>query len=332
MMNGRRQGVSVLALAVLITIAGRPGTAAEAELRAVTAFPRAIAFTASFLRFVEKVNAAGRGVVRIRYLGGPEVVPQSEQPGAVRRGVVDMQYGPASYYLGLVPEGDALVGSNRTPMETRANGGLKLLQEIFRRRLAVHVLGHFDGGVGFHIYLRKPPRRTPDGGVDLKGVRLRSQPIYREFFAGLGAQTISVPVSEAHSAFSRGLVDGTGWVQTDLTAWGWQKFLRYRIDPPFFQSELLALINLKRWQGLSDEARAVLTRVAVRHERESYARFQHLIAEEDARERAAGIAVITLTGAGRARFLDKAYAAPWSRLRARAPDRWQELRSKFFLD
>ena len=331
-MNGWRRGLSALALAALIALPARPGAATEVELRAVTAFPRAIAFTASFLRFVDKVNEAGRGVVRIRYLGGPEVVPQSEQPGAVRRGVIDMQYGPASYYLGLVPEGDALVGSNRTPMETRENGGLALLWKIFRRRLGVHVLGHFDGGVGFHIYLRKPPRRTADGGIDLSGVRLRSQPIYREFFASLGAQTISVPVTEAHSAFARGLVDGTGWVQTDLTAWGWQKFLRYRIDPPFFQSELLALVNLKRWQGLSDEARAVLTRVAIRHERESYARFRKLIGEEDTRERAAGIVVVTLSGAGRARFLDKAYAVPWSRLKARAPDRWRELRSRFFLD
>ena len=247
----RAAAAGVLLLSV--AMAGR--ATGEEVLGAVTAFPETIDFTRSFLRFVDHVNDAGAGVVRIRVVGGPEAIPQREQPDAVRRGVVDMHYGPASYYLGLVPEGDALVGSNLTPMETRANGGLDLLSAIYREKLGVHILGHFDGGVGFNIYLRNAPKRTPDGGIDLNGVTIRSQPIYREFFRSLGARTISVPLSDAYTAYERGTVDGTGWVQINVTDLGWDRFLRYRIDPPFFQSELLAIVNDDRWRSLSAGAR-----------------------------------------------------------------------------
>ena len=84
-------------------------------LRAVAAFPKALACTKSFLGYVDKVNAAGKGVVRIDFAGGPEVIPQNQQVDSVRRGVLDMQYGPASFYLGKMPEADAWVGSTVPP-------------------------------------------------------------------------------------------------------------------------------------------------------------------------------------------------------------------------
>lgn len=310
-----------------------PGAAAAEEvLRAIMAFPDTVDFTKSFLRFADKVNRAGRGVVRIQVIGGPEAIPRTEQPDAVRRGIVDMHYGPASYYLGLVPEGDALVGSNLSPMETRANGGLDLLRAIYREKLNVYVLGHFDGGVGFHIYLRIPPGRNAAGGIDLSAVTMRSQPIYREFFRALGARTISVPVGDAFTALERGIVDGTGWVQINLSTFGWDKFLRYRVDPPFFQSELLAIVNHDRWDNLSVAARELLERTAIEYESESYRYFQELIAREDQRQRDGGMTVITLEGAARRAYLARAYGHPWSRLRDRDPAHVDELRSKFHVE
>ena len=48
---------------------------AEDVIRAVTAFPKQLAFSQSFLGFVDLVNERGEGVVRIDYIGGPEAVP-----------------------------------------------------------------------------------------------------------------------------------------------------------------------------------------------------------------------------------------------------------------
>ena len=94
----------------------------EETISAVHAFPQTLIYTQSFLKFVDKVNTAGAGVVKIEVRGGPEAIGMFQQPDAVRDGIVDMVYTPGSFYGGALPEKDALVASNLTAVEARANG------------------------------------------------------------------------------------------------------------------------------------------------------------------------------------------------------------------
>jgi hypothetical protein len=107
-------------------------TAAQAEdtISAVHAFPQTLIYTQSFLKFVDKVNEAGKGVVKIEVRGGPEAIGMFQQPDAVRDGIVDMVYTPGSFYGGALPEKDALVASNLTAVEDRANGGIEMIDQI----------------------------------------------------------------------------------------------------------------------------------------------------------------------------------------------------------
>lgn len=321
---------SLVALTAACAVVQSAPARAEEVIRAISAFPRPIDFTQSFLRFVEKANASGKGIVRIQFAGGPEVIPPPEQADAVRRGVIDMQYGPATYYLGAVPEVDAMVGSTKRIEETRANGGIDLLNQVFQKKINAYLLGHFDTGVDFHIYLTKEPQRTADGGVDLKGMKLRSQPIYREFFTQLGATNVSIPVPEVYPALERGVVDGIGWPLVAVRDLGWQKYLKYRIDPAFFQTDLVVIVNLDRWNKLSPKAREVLQDAAKSYERESYAHFQKVIAETDKKVREEGMQVITLSGAAAERFRDAAFETPWTRLKERDPTHADALRARFY--
>src|SRR5690606_18684594 len=134
------------ALAAALVAYGLGPAAAQETLRALSMQPKAVTYTQSFLKFIDKLNEAGQGVVQIEFVGGPEAIPTFDQPEAVRAGVTDMIYGPGSYYAGIVPETDALVGSNVTPMEKRANGGIDLLNSIHQEKMNVYYLGHPDGG------------------------------------------------------------------------------------------------------------------------------------------------------------------------------------------
>ena len=95
---------------------------AKDTLTAVHAFPATLIYSQSFLQFVDKVNAAGEGIVEIEVRGGPEAIGMFQQADAVRDGIVDMVYTPGSFYGGALPEKDALVTSNLTAVETRQNG------------------------------------------------------------------------------------------------------------------------------------------------------------------------------------------------------------------
>lgn len=307
------------------------GTAnAEETLRAISAFPKPLAFSQSFQGFVDLVNEKGKGVIKIDYIGGPEMFPSNQQVDAVRRGVIDMQYGPASYYLGSMPEADAWVGSTVSSAEARANGGFATMQKAFSGKLGVNLLAHLDTGVQFHVYTIDEPKRTEAGGVDLDGLRIRSQPIYNSFFESLGAIPVSVPVPDVYTGLERHTFDGSGWPIIAIKDLSWDKFLKYRIDPGFFQTDLAVVVNPAKWDGLSDEAKKILNEAAEEYEQTSYDNFQTMIAETDKAVRDEGMEVITLEGDAAAKYLDSAYDSAWKRMKDAGSEYYDDLRKAYY--
>lgn len=303
---------------------------AEETLRAVSAFPKSLAFSQSFQGFVDLVNEKGEGVVQIEYAGGPEMFPPNQQVDAVRRGVIDMQYGPASYYLGTMPEADAWVGSTVTAAEARENGGFEIMQEAFAEKLGVNLIAHLDSGVQFYIYTIDEPKRTEDGGVDLDGQRIRSQPIYNSFFESLGAIPVSVPVPDVYTGLERHTFDGSGWPIIGIQDLSWDKFLRYRIDPGFFQTDLAVVVNPAKWDGLSDEAKAIINEAAVEYEQISYDNFRKMIEETDQAVRDEGMEIITLEDEAADKYLDQAYDSAWKRMKDAGSEYYDALREAYY--
>ena len=304
---------------------------AEDTIRAVAAFPKGVLFTKSFLRFVDKVNAGGKGTVQIQFVGGPEVIKGLDQGDAVRRGAIDMAYAPGSYYPGLVPETDALVGSNMTPMEQRASGGIDLFNQIHQKKLNAFYLGHIDGGVVFHVYTIGQPKVGDNGRLDLSGQKLRGAPIYREFFTDyLNATYVQVRVPEVYTALERGTVDGLGWPIVALMDLKWDKHVKHRVDPGFFQTDLGVIVNLDKWNSLTQASRDYLQKAAIEFEQESFDFFQDL-QKKDAMEMVKrGMQVTTLPADAGTEFQTTASEVAWARLKSRDATHYDELRAKFY--
>ncbi|WP_104203940.1 TRAP transporter substrate-binding protein DctP [Billgrantia saliphila] len=287
------------------------------RISAVHAFPPSLIYTQSFLEFVDKVNERGEGVVQIDVRGGPEVIGLSEQPDAVRNGVVDMAYTAASFYAGTVPERDAMVASNTNAIFARENGGIDLLNQIHQDKMGVYYLGWFDSGVSYNLYTIDEPQLDGEGNLSVSGLTLRSNPVYDAFFQDyLGAQPISLPTTDVYSALERNVVNATGWTQIGLKDLNWDRFLNYRIDPAFFSTDMGVIVNLDSWNGLSEEARELLQEVAIEHERESAERFEVLAEEQQAELEADGMQVFRLEGEAGERFSEAAREATWERMRS----------------
>src|SRR5215210_5412814 len=88
--NGRENMRFGIVAGVMIALGAWPATAQEVTLRAVTSFAEGTQFSKNFERFIEKVNADGKGVVQINYIGGPRAMPPFEVGNAVRTKVVDI--------------------------------------------------------------------------------------------------------------------------------------------------------------------------------------------------------------------------------------------------
>ncbi|WBU58863.1 TRAP transporter substrate-binding protein DctP [Paracoccus albus] len=312
-------------------IAGAVSAPAYAEdvINAVHFTPTQVGFAQSFLRFVDKVNEMGEGVVRIDVRGGPEVIPNTQLGAAQQSGLIDMINNPAGLYLEIVPEGDAFSAATITPWEARENGGWELIDRIYQEKGNAKLIAWVDTGVGFHIWSVDEPQLADDGMLVFDDLVLRASPLYKQFFDSIGAQAVVMPMGDTYTALERGMINGLAYPSIGYKAFGWDKFTRYRVDPAFFGMDVLISMNLDAWNDLSDESKAILDQAAQEFEHEA----SEAIMKEDQDTRALleeeGMEVVEMTGEGRDRFLEAAAASSWERMESRDPTHVEELRELF---
>ena len=302
-----------------------PAASEEVTLRAASVWPKNFHITQSFLRYVDKVNEEGKGVVQIQFLGGPEVIPANELPAALRRGAVDMFHGSSAYTQGSVPESDAFVASTQTAAEMRESGAFDLMDEIYQTKLNAKLVGLVDRGWSFLLYLRNEPKIV-DGKVDLTGVNIRSHPLYNEFLSSLGATPVVVTTTELYTSFERGMVDGLAFPEVGIRDFNLEKFIQHVVYPPFYLADIIYLVNKDKWDLLPREAQAVLLKTAEEFEAESREYYQGLVKEEELKLQELGITRVDLPPEVAENYLSKANEVPWTRIERADPSNLDALR------
>src|SRR5690606_38335630 len=106
-MNKRAFMKTATALALGLGLASQ-ATAQEVTLRLVSAFAESGIYVQRLLPWVQKVNAEGKGVLQINFIGGPKAIPTFEAGNAVKTGVVDMALNTGAFYTNVMPEADFL--------------------------------------------------------------------------------------------------------------------------------------------------------------------------------------------------------------------------------
>ena len=241
-----------------------------------------------------------------------------EQPGAVRSGVVDMVYSPCAFYAAVVPECDAVSASTVDGPTARKNGGIDLLNQIHQKRMGVVLLGWVDSGIRFCLWSTKEPRFDASGQIDIKGFKVRGNPIYNAFLTNyLGAQVINLNSSDLYTALERGTVDITAWTQIGLMDLNWDRYIKYRILPDFFETDLMIIANQKKWSSLSPKTREILQRVAIEHETSSLQALQQLWTKEKTELEKRGIKTLSQSPEASKRFVAGARAASLARMKER---------------
>jgi TRAP-type C4-dicarboxylate transport system substrate-binding protein len=305
------------ALAVAGTLGAAPALPAD-TISATHVFPASLIYSRSFLEYVKKANAAGKGVFTIQVRGGPEAIGMMEQPGAVRNGVVDMVYSPCAFYASTVPECDAVSASTVDGPTARKNGGIELLDRIHQKRMGVKLLGWVDSGIRFNLWSTREPKFDSTGHIDIRGFKVRGNPIYNAFLTNyLGAQVINLPSTELYTALERGTVDITAWTQIGLMDLNWDRYVRYRILPDFFETDLMIIVNAKKWASLAPRSREILQRVAIEHEASSLRDLQKLWDKERAELEKRGIKTLKQSDEAARRFVAGARAASLARMKER---------------
>ncbi len=320
-MRKTRAMPAVLALAIGGLLASGAG-AAEVTLKAVSAFAQGTNFSKNFERFIDKVNAEGKGVVQINYVGGGgKVMSPFELGNAIRNGVVDIGNLPGAFYTNLMPEADALKMVDASLRDLRPGPAWDFIDKLHREKVNAFFLGRQKSKVPFHLYLNKKIDK-----MDLTGLKIRTTPIYRAFFASIGASLLRTAPGEVFTALERGVVDGYGWPVQGIFDLGWHEVTKFRVDPGFYNAAVEVLVNLDQWNSLDDAQRAVLLEAAAWLEQTGGADDGALNASEAQRQVDFGIEVISFEGADGEAYLELAETSAWEAIIAISPEHGPRLK------
>lgn len=296
---------------VLISGLGQGAMAAEHVLRAVSAWPQTVYEVQNFIKFLDivKQNVAAQapGQLEIKYLGGPEVIPNREQVEALRNGSVDMVFSTSGYYVSAVPVVDGLNLTEYTPWEERDRGVNDFLNKIHNQKVNADYMGRLGVDLPFMLFLNKPITQLSG----LKGLKIRCSPTHIEFLKKVGAQPMVIPPPDVHTALERGVVDGFVWVAGLIRDWGWNEVVKYRVEPGFYMANNVVLINKEVWNKLPDKLQKILQESEITAEKAAVDRGMAHVAKENAIMEKAGMQVIKLSPAESKKLKDTAYEALW---------------------
>ncbi len=312
-----------LALAACVATFATAVAAQEITLKVVSAFAENTEYVKKLEGMIRKVNAEGKGQLQLNFIGGPKAMPPFEVGKAVQSGVIDIGLATGAFYTNIMPEADALKLTQISMQEQRKNGAYDLINRVWNEKAGMQYLGRVIDYTPFHLYLNKKIDKP-----DLTGLKIRVTPVYRDFFAAMGATVITTPPGEVYTALERGVVDGYGWPIQGIFDANWQEKTKYRVDPGFYSAEVSLVMNLAKWKSLTQSQRDLLMRqmIAAEAENESW----KTLNDNDTRRQAqAGIQVITFDPATSKQYVDKAYNVAWDAMIKVSPQYGQQMRMLF---
>ncbi len=307
----RTAALAALAAALLAPVAA---SAQEVTLRTVSAFAENSIYVVRLQKWIQKVNAEGKGTLQINFLGGPKAIPTFEVGNAVKTGVVDMAMSTGAFYTNLMPQADALKLAQLSIAEQRKNCDFELINEIWNKKANMYYLGRPVEFQPFHLYLNKKIDKP-----DLTGLKIRVTPVYRDFFMSLGASVVTTAPGEVYTALERGVVDGYGWPIGGIFDLNWHEKTKFRVDPGFYMAEVSLVMNLDSWKKLAPKQREFLQKEVLAFEAENDF-WKRDNEEETKRQAAAGIQTIRFDAATSKQYVDKAYEVGWASAMKASPE------------
>src|SRR5687767_12059291 len=308
-------------LVVACAVAALPGAAAaqETTFKLVSAFAETATYVKHMTPWIQKFNAEGKGVAQINFIGGPKAIPTFEVGTSVKNGVVEMAMTTGAFYTNLMPEADFLKLTQIPVAEQRRNGAFDYINKVWNQKANLQYLARMVDETPFHLYLTKKIDKP-----DLNGLKIRTTPVYRDFFAAMGASLIQTPPGEVYTALERGVVDGYGWPIQGIFDLNWHEKTKFRVDPGFYNAEVSIVMNLDTWKKLSAKQREYIQKQALALESMNDV-WRKLNAEETKKQAESGIQAIKFDNA----FREKAYEVAWAAATKQSPEHAPQMRKLF---
>lgn len=216
-------------------------------------------------KLVERLNKESKNV-RINFKGGAEVIPPMEGFAYVQRGMVDLYHSGPAFYAGILPGTMAAYCFVASPASIRESGFWDEFDRVHRTK-GVTALGQLWRGEPMGMFLKKPIDKA-----DLKGLKIRSLPLFEPFLKKLGAATVTMAPGELYTALEKGIVDGFCYPYGPaFVEKSWHEVVQYAVNPVIpMQTAGILLANAKKWDSLPPQVRKDVMDMILKLEPEIY--------------------------------------------------------------
>jgi len=210
----------------------------------------------------KRVAAATGGKFNIKVFAAGEIVGGLQVLDAVQNGTVECGHTATYYYFGKDP---TFAFSCAIPFGMNARqqnawmyhgGGLELMREFFKE---YNIIQFPAGNTGCQMggWFRKPINKV----ADLKGLKMRIGGTGGLPLTKLGVVPQQIAGGDIYPALEKGTVDAAEWVGPyDDEKLGFSKVAKYYYYPGWWEGgpELDLLVNIKAWEALPPEYKAIL--------------------------------------------------------------------------
>lgn len=209
--------------------------------------------------FGKAVDAMSNGRLKIRVVAAGTLVPSVDTFDAVSRGTIDMTQNWGGYWIGWMPEAkvEGRIPTFLTTDEYRHilydRGGIDLLRKAYEK----HNIMWFPaaGGADTAVWSKRPLKSMED----VRKAKIRAAGTDGLFWQKMGAATVFMPMEEIYTALALGTVDGVATSLSHYYNFKHYELCKYVIFPGFASGMLGYLINMKKWNELPDDLKAIVT-------------------------------------------------------------------------
>lgn len=253
------------------------GARAEREFRALSAVASSYLFSREIAQvFFDNVRKASNGAFNFK-VGGPDVVPFTEQFQPTAAGAFDFLFTHPAYHSGTTAIGLAMDAVASDPLKRRESGVLDFVDQHYQK-LGMKVLAVFPlGSKGFQ-YISKTPLKSASPA--LAGMKVRGTVSYHPMIKALGGAPVVMSGGEVYSALEKGVIDAAAWSLTGVLDFKWNEVARFYARPGYGQASLYMFVNLATWRGLASDVQRLLTDEARKLELATLRRFDELALAE----------------------------------------------------
>jgi TRAP-type C4-dicarboxylate transport system substrate-binding protein len=252
----------VCSMFLLILLASVPSYAQEKviSLRFAHFMPSTSDHVALARDWAKEVEKRTNGRVKVTVYPGSTVMPVAQTYDGITKGIADIGYGIFTYHRGRFPLTEVI----DLPLGYKSGYyATKLVNEYYKKFKPkeyddVKVMFLDAHGPGF-FHTRKPVAKLED----LKGMKIRSGGLQSKIAAALGAAPVSIPVTEAYDALSKGVADGISLPDEGIMTWSLGDVVKYhtRNWGTTYTAAFYTVMNKGKWNSLPKDIQNIIEKI-----------------------------------------------------------------------